>query len=418
MFRTSSRSKRVPIIAGVLLLIIVAGLLLNRKLGLFHGESGGDAMQANVATGLPKATSAGGGANAAAPAAGKGADGGGKPPPAGAGGGAAGAPPKPPTPVKVARVKQAMMTDDVSAVGTLLAEESVVIRPEIAGRVTKIHFNEGQVVNANAPLVSIDPAELKAQLAQTAADMTLSKQRYDRAQNLFRQNFISRQALDEASSNLQKASAERQEILAKLQKTELRAPFKGVLGLRKISAGAYVRPGEDIVNLEDISAMKLDFRVPEVFLNKVAKDAAVNLRVDAYPQSTFSGRIFAIEPVVDEQTRTVLIRAKIPNTEGKLRPGMFARVALVLEERGTALVIPEQAIVPKGNAALVVKIVDNKAEFTPIKIGRRKPGEVEVVEGLNVDDVIVTDGQIKLQPGSEVKVLEAPPVAGTEQKKG
>ena len=303
------------------------------------------------------------------------------------------------------------MTDDVTAVGSLLAEESVVIRPEIAGRIVKIHFAEGQSINAGAPLVSMDTSDLRAKLAANDADVTVNRQRFDRVRNMAGQKFMSQQAVEEASSNLARAQALKQETMAQLAKAEIRAPFKGVLGLRKVSSGAYLKAGEDIVNLEDIGSLKLDFRVPEAFLSKIAKDQEVNVRVDAFPKDTFNGKIFAIEPAIDTQTRTVLLRARVPNAEGKLKPGLFARVNLILERRGTALVVPEEAIVPKGNLSLVVKVVDGKAEFVPVKIGRRRPGEVEIVEGLKVNDTVVTDGQMKLQPGAPVTVMGAPPVA-------
>jgi membrane fusion protein, multidrug efflux system len=394
------QSRRVPLIAIGILLVVIAFLALQRffPLGSFFGSkpagSGAPAAEAKPA-GADKPQAGDGKAQAQA-----------KP----AGGGATGMAGKmPPTPVKVAQVKEAMMTDDVSAVGSVLAEESVVIRPEIAGRVTKIHFAEGQEVKAGAPLVSIDPAELRAQLAQTTADVTLNQQRYDRARDMHQQNFMSRQALDEASSNLARASAGKQEILARLAKTEIHAPFTGVLGLRKISAGAYVKPGDDIVGLEQIAAVKLDFRVPEIFLDKIRREQDVNIRVDAYPKNTFSGKIYAVEPVVDEQTRTVLLRARVPNPEHRLKPGMFARVGLILEKRGAALVIPEEAIVPKGQDSFVVRVVDGKAEFVKVRTGKRLPGQVEILEGLSAKDTVVTDGHSKLQPGAQVMVLGAQP---------
>ena len=327
-----------------------------------------------------------------------------------AGGGSPGGKPPGP-PVKVAMVRESAVTDDVTAVGTLLAEESVVIRPEIAGRIVKIHFTEGQSINAGAPLVSMDTSDLRARLAANDADVTVNRQRFDRARNMAGQKFMSQQAVEEASSNLSRAQALKQETIAQLAKAEIRAPFKGMLGLRKVSNGAYLKAGEDIVNLEDIGSLKLDFRIPEAFLSKIAKDQDVNVRVDAFPKETFSGKIFAIEPAIDTQTRTVLLRARVPNPDLKLKPGLFARVNLILERRGTALVVPEEAIVPKGNASLVIRVVDGKAEFVPVKIGRRRPGEVEIVDGLKVNDTVVTDGQMKLQPGAPVTVMGVPPAA-------
>lgn len=410
-FIQTAKSRRVSLIAGAILLLLVLFLAFKK---FFPSEGIKSPLQANAAKSVsgqgapagsgprPPSTSAAPGAGSAGKQAGS----------ASPGAVPGGAPPGPP--VKVVMVRESAVTDDVTAVGSLLAEESVVIRPEIAGRIVKIHFIEGESINAGAPLVSMDTSDLRAKLAANEADVMVNRQRFDRAKNMAGQKFVSQQAVDEANSNLSRAIALKQETLAQLAKAEIRAPFKGMLGLRKVSTGAYLKAGEDIVNLEDIGSLKLDFRVPEAFLSKIAKGQDVNVRVDAFPKETFSGKIFAIEPAIDAQTRTVLLRARIPNAEAKLMPGLFARVNLILERRGTALVVPEEAIVPKGNASLVVKVVDGKAEFVPVKIGRRRPGEVEIVEGLKVNDTVVTDGQIKLQPGAPVTVMGSPPPAAEQ----
>ncbi len=401
-FIQAVKSRRVSLIAGAILLILILSLAAKKffaddavKPPLHGGVTQKDSAQ-------PPGQGAPAGNAAAAPGAGSAEKKAGGAPAGGKSGG---------PPVKVAVVRESAVSDDVTAVGTLLAEESVVIRPEIAGRLVKIHFSEGQSINAGAPLVSMDTSDLRAKLAANDADVTVNRQRFDRAKDMAGQKFMSQQAVEEASSNLSRAIAFKQETMAQLAKAEIRAPFKGVLGLRKVSTGAYLKAGEDIVNLDDIGSLKLDFRVPEAFLSKIAKDQDVNVRVDAFPKETFSGKIFAIEPSIDAQTRTILLRARVPNAEGKLKPGLFARVNLILERRGAALVVPEEAIVPKGNASFVVKVVDGKAEFVPVKIGRRRPGEVEIIDGLKVNDTVVTDGQIKLQPGAPVTVMGAPPVA-------
>lgn len=399
-FLQTIKSRRISLIAGAILLLLILLLAFNR----FFGGGVKPPLQAGVAKVESAKPISGQGAPGAAPSAASGGGAAGKQ----AGGGPQGGPP-----VKVAMVRESAVTDDVTAVGTLIADEAVVIRPEIAGRIVKIHFNEGQPVAAGATLVSMDTSDLRAKLAANEADVTVNRQRFERARNMAGEKFISQQAVEEASSNLSRAIALKQETLAQLAKADIRAPFKGTLGLRKVSNGAYLRAGDDIVSLEDISALKLDFRVPEVFLSKITKDQDVNVRVDTFPKEVFSGKVYAVEPTVDVQTRTAMLRARIPNPDSKLKPGMFSRVTLILEKRGTALVIPEQAIVPKGSVFIVVKVVDGKAEFVPVKLGRRRPGEVEIIEGLAVNDTVITDGQIKLQPGAPVTVMGAPtPAAG------
>jgi len=326
----------------------------------------------------------------------------------------------PEVPVKAAPVRVRALSTDVSAVGTLLANESVMIRPEIAGRVVAIHFDEGQAVPRGARLVTLDQSEYKAILAQSEADAKLATRRYERSQELRKQNFISQEAVDEARSNLDRSVARRQETAVKLAKSEIRAPFAGIVGLRQLSPGAYVKEGADIARLEDIDSIKVDFRIPEVYVGALRPDQEVAVRVDAFPNQTFKGRIYALEPSVDEKSRTLLVRARIPNKDRKLRPGMFARVVLSLGTRDAAIVVPDQAIVPRGESAFVYRVVDGKAALTPVTTGARAPGEVEIVKGLSPQDIVVVDGQIKLQDGAPVTIIGTPPIpsAAAPQKKG
>jgi membrane fusion protein (multidrug efflux system) len=272
------------------------------------------------------------------------------PPPAAAkpaAGPAAGGPPAG-LPVKAVAVKLGEVEADISAVGTLLAEESVIIRPEIAGRVVEINFDEGQRVKRGQKLVTLDPAEYKAQLAQFEAQERTDMQRYERSKELLAQKFISQEALDVAKNNVDRAAALRREAEVRLSKAIITAPFSGTVGLRLISPGAYVEAGDDIVRLENIDSIKLDFRVPELYAARVRPGQTVSVRLDAFPGDQFTGKIYAVEPVVDEKTRTVLLRARVPNQGTKLKPGMFVRVALVLETRKNAILVPEPAIWPQG----------------------------------------------------------------------
>lgn len=307
--------------------------------------------------------------------------------------------------------KVADVNSDVTAVGTLIAADSVVIRPEIPGRVVGLHFQEGQVVSKGTKLVTLDPAEYRAQLAGTSADARTEKQRFERAKELLEKNFISKEALDVAQGNMDRALAKQQQDEVLLGKTTIVAPFSGIVGLRQISPGAYVRAGDDIVRLENVSSVKLDFRVPESYLSKLKPNQEVSIKTDAFPNEDFKGRIFALEPGVDEKTRTVLARALIPNPQNKLRAGMFARVNVLLETRANSILVPEQAIWPQGRDAFVYRVVDGKATLTKIELGVRRPGEVEVLKGLSAKDMVVTDGQMKLKDGAPVTVLPMKPPA-------
>jgi len=326
-----------------------------------------------------------------------------------AGGAAAGGPPKG-LPVKAVPVKVGDVSNEVTAVGSLLAEESVVIRPEIDGRLLELHFQEGQSVGRGAKLVTLDASEVQAQLAAANAQVRTDEQRLERTKELLDQKFISQDAYDVAKNNYQRSVAVKEEIQARLDKTVIRAPFPGVVGLRQVSPGAYLKKGDDIARLENIASIKLDFRVPEVYASQVKVGQAVAIRLDAFPAEAFTGRIFAMEPMVDERTRTMLLRARVNNQGFKLKPGMFVRVALTLETRQNAILVPEPAIWPQGQESYVYRVVDDKALLTKIEIGQRRPGEVEVVAGLSPGDVVITEGQMKMKDGAPVMVLpNAPP---------
>jgi membrane fusion protein (multidrug efflux system) len=317
---------------------------------------------------------------------------------------AAGGPP-PGVPVKAQPVKVASADSQVTAVGTLLSAESVTIRPEIAGRIVDLHIKEGQAVAKGTPLVVLDDSEYRAQLAGSTANAKTEAQRYDRAKELMAKNFISQEAVDVAKGNMDRALSRKRQDETLVAKAVIHAPFSGVLGLRRVSPGAYVKAGDDIVQLDNIASLKLDFRVPESYTPKLKTGQSVHIRVDAFPNDTFEGTIYALDPAMDEKTRTVQARAQIPNPQLKLKPGMFARVAVLLETRENAILVPEQAIWPQGRETFVYRVVEGKAALTKIEIGTRRPGEVEVLSGLKPDDLVVTDGQIKIKDGAPVTVL-------------
>ncbi|MFO1282757.1 MAG: efflux RND transporter periplasmic adaptor subunit [Burkholderiales bacterium] len=341
---------------------------------------------------LPVASGPGPGGGAAAPA--KGGPGG---PP---GGGA--------VTVEAGKVVRAALPQSITAVGSLRSDESITVRPEVAGRISTIGFNEGQRVERGAVLVRLDPSVNDAEVRQARANMTLAKSKYDRAVDLSKSNFISGQAKDEAENNLKVAEAALALAEAKLAKTEIRAPFSGVIGLRQVSVGDYVKEGADLVNLEAIDPLKVDFRVPEVYLKQVRVGQPLEVALDAVPGRTYNGRVYAINPLVDAAGRSIVIRAQVANTDTRLRPGMFARVRLITEERADALVVPEQALVPQGADQFVFRVVDGKAQRARVEIGQRGDGKVEIRQGLAVDDVVVVAGQLKLRDGVPVTIAAKP----------
>ena len=310
--------------------------------------------------------------------------------------------------IEATKVVQAALPQSITAVGSLRSDESITVRPEVAGRIAAIGFNEGQRVEKGTMLLRLDPSVNDAEVRQARANMTLAKTKYDRAVDLSKSNFISGQARDEAENNLKVAEAALALAEAKLAKTEIRAPFSGVIGLRQVSVGDYVKEGADLVNLEAIDPLKVDFRVPEIYLRQVRVGQPLEVTLDAVAGRVYNGRVYAINPLVDAAGRSIVIRAQVANTDTRLRPGMFARVRLITEERADALVVPEQALVPQGTEQFVFRVADGKAQRARVEIGQRGDGKVEIRQGVGADDTVVVAGQLKLRDGVPVTIAGRP----------
>jgi len=296
----------------------------------------------------------------------------------------------------------ASMPQMITAVGSLRSDESVTLRPEVAGRVVRIGFEEGRPVAKGALLVKLDAAVNDAEVQQAKANLVLAKSKYERAIDLQKQNFISGQARDEAENNFKVAEAAQALAAARLAKTEIRAPFSGIIGLRSVSIGDYVKEGQDMVNLESIDPLKVDFRVPEIYLKQVQVGQTLEIGLDALPGKTYQGKVTAINPLVDAAGRAIVIRALVKNQDTALRPGMFARVKLFTREAQDALVLPEQALVPQGEEQYVFRVVDGKAVRTKVEVGQRRDSRVEILKGVARGDTVVTAGQLKIRDGTPV----------------
>ena len=310
--------------------------------------------------------------------------------------------------VEAARAQSMAITEEVFAVGNLRANESVTIRPEIAGRVVRIGFTEGGLVRKGDLLVELDRSVLLAQVEQARAELDLSKANYDRTADLAERKFVSASAKDQAAANLSVQQAKLRLAEAQLAKTQIFAPFNGVVGLRNFSVGDYVREAADLVVLEDVSQMKVDLRLPERFLGELKPGLSVEMRVDAYPQRVFRAAISALDVQVSADGRALVARGMLANQEFLLRSGMFARARIVLKERGSAVMVPEEAVYPMGAEVFVYKIIDGKAMRARVATGVRRDGKVEITEGVVLGDLVVTAGQIKLaRDGTEVRVQNA-----------
>lgn len=313
-------------------------------------------------------------------------------------------------------VKPVRMAQGITAVGSLRSDESVTIRPEVSGRISEIGFREGQRVAKGAMLIRFDTSVQRAELEQAAANLGLSKSRIERSRDLFTKGFISAQARDDAESNFKVAQATYDLSQARLTKLEIKAPFSGIVGLRMVSIGDYVKDGQDIVNLEEIDPLKVDFKIPEIYLKQVAVGQALQITLDAFPNQTFQGRVFAINPLVDTNGRSIVIRAMVKNTEARLRPGMFARVRLLFSDERDTVAVPEQSLIPVGDDQYLFKVVDGRAQRFKVDIGQRREGQVEILQGLTAGEVVVTAGQLKLRDGVQVKIADESRLGKVESK--
>ena len=318
-------------------------------------------------------------------------------------------PARPAMPVETTEVKISASNHELLAVGSLHSNESVVIMPEIAGLVAKIAFKEGAAIQKGQLLIKLDGSVLQAQFDRAEASRALSEKNYQRAEALFNDNAISELERDESFSRWQLDEATSRLAKAQLDKVTITAPFAGTLGLRNVSVGDYVQPGRALVNLEDLSQLKIDFSVPEKFSSLVQVGQDVAITTDGHGEKRFVGQVYAINPLVDAKSRSLMVRGKIENSDGLLRPGQFAQVKLVTSSKAAAVFIPEQALIPQPVTPMVFTVVDGKAAIVPVQTGQRRKGWVEIVSGLVAGDVVITGGHQKIGPGSPVHAMPSDP---------
>ena len=318
--------------------------------------------------------------------------------------------------VEAAEIEVDEVVDSMTVTGNLRSDESANISTEIDGRVVGVHFTEGQTVEQGALLFTLDDVVYRAELATAEANLQLSERNNERAIELLARNAGTVRARDEAQAQLAIDRADVDLARARLDKTRITAPFAGVVGLREVSVGNYVEPGQDLVNLEDIDPIKVDFPVPERALSAVEGGQSIEVTVDAWPGRTFEGEVYAIDPQIDAQGRSIAIRATIDNKERLLRPGLFAAVRLITARREAALLVPEQAIFAQAGRPHVYKIVDGVARLTEVTLGGRRVGQVEITSGLAAGDVVVAAGQLKLQDGAAVRVIDPDESASNDRK--
>lgn len=308
------------------------------------------------------------------------------------------------TAVEVASAEETTATSDINAIGTLQSDESVQLAPEVAGRVASIRFDEGRPVKAGDILVSLDNSLAKASEEEIKVRLDLAVSNYERAQRMAGNGTGTARELDTALAERNTATTLLNSQQVQLAKLDIAAPFDGVVGLRKVSVGSYVAVGTPLVNIEKINVLKVDFKIPETNLQQVRAEQQVEIAVDAIPGKQFTGTIYAIDPMVDVNGRAVSIRARLPNDDLTLRPGLFARILIKGMDEKKVVTVPEAAIVARGQDRLVWTVVDGKAQENKVTITARKAGFVEL-EGLPAGATVVVAGQARLRKGAAVDIV-------------
>jgi membrane fusion protein, multidrug efflux system len=318
--------------------------------------------------------------------------------------------------VEVVKVRTTSLRDDAQAVGTLRSRQSVTLKPETAGRVSRIAFADGAQVRRGQLLVQLDDTLQRAELSQAQAQLSIARANLKRNQELVAQNFVAQRVVEESEANLQVAQAQVALAEARMQRMRIVAPFDGTLGLRSINLGQYVGVGDNLVNLEDTSLLTVDFRLPERYQSRLAVGQGVQVQLDALPGKKYEARVLAVDPLLDANGRSIAVRAVMPRSGGsELRPGMFARVLILFSVNDGALVVPEEAMVPQAGKQFVYvleeqgqgdarKLVSRRVE---VELGVRRDAEVEVTRGLAAGDTVVVAGQQRLQrDGTAVRVID------------
>jgi membrane fusion protein, multidrug efflux system len=315
---------------------------------------------------------------------------------------------RPPVAVVMVEAVARQIVDEVEALGTTRAREAVEITPRISSVVTAIHFREGDRVEAGKVLVELDNAEERASLAEAQARVIDSRAQFRRSRELLESKTVSESQVQQLEATMNADEARLRAAEARLEQTLVRAPFAGQVGLREISPGGLVNPGNVITTLDDTSRVRLDFTVPENFLGVLEAGQQIVARSVAFEGRNFEGRVATINTRVDPITRAITIRADLPNDDGLLKPGMFLTVRLAGPSR-ERLVIPEAALVPEGDRQFVYTVRDERSWRTDVVVGRRMRGEVEILEGLHAGDLVVVEGTQRVAHGGRVSAAD--PVA-------
>jgi membrane fusion protein (multidrug efflux system) len=309
------------------------------------------------------------------------------------------------TAVTTAPVRSERLAQKLEALGNARANESVDISSKTSNIVTAIRFKDGERVRAGQVLVELDSASARADVAAAQATVTESESQYNRSRELLNTQALSKSSFDQLEATMKANRARLSSVAARLEDTVIRAPFSGRVGLRRVSVGTLISPGDVITTLDDTSIIKLDFSVPETFVSLLREGLSVRATAPAFPGRSFTGKVASIDSRVDINTRSVTVRALLNNEDGALKAGMFLNVSLARDEK-EALVIPEEALTPEAEKQYVFVVADGKARRREVRIGGRSPGSVEIVAGLTAGDRVIVEGTQKVRDGAPVNAID------------
>ncbi|MEN9704424.1 MAG: hypothetical protein RLZZ393_303 [Pseudomonadota bacterium] len=304
-----------------------------------------------------------------------------------------------PTVVVTAQARRERIEVGIEAIGTANSNEAVSITSKSSNLVTAIHFHDGQKVAAGQVLVELDHAQANADLAAATADYNNSVNQYGRGKELLATQSLSKAQFDQIEATMKSNEAKVAAAKARLADTYIRAPFGGIVGLRRVSLGALINPGTVVTTLDDIGSIKVDFSVPDNYVADVRQGQSLAAMASAYPSRRFEGKVVSADSRIEPSTRSFMVRGLVPNADGALKPGMFLTVSLAKEQRN-ALVVPEEALVPEQSKQFVYLLQGDHVAKREVRIGRRNPGRAEIVSGIEDGDRVVVEGTQKLRDGA------------------
>lgn len=307
--------------------------------------------------------------------------------------------------VEAVRIQNETIEDQIFTSGSVLAEEDVELSPQTSGIITAILFDEGSSVNEGDLLVKINDSELQAEKRRATFRLNLAEQREERQKALLERGGISQDDYDATLNEVNVIRSELDLINARIDLTEIRAPFSGQIGLKYVSDGSYVSPNTQIASLQSLNPVKIDFSIPERYISRVAIGDRINFTVQGV-DSMFVGEVYAIEPRISRETRSISIRARSENSDRLLFPGAFANITLVLEEIDDALMVPSISVVPELNSQKIFMVKNGVVEEVRIQTGLRTSEKVQVISGVAPGDTVLTTGILQVNPGSEVEITK------------